>query len=370
MRGKLFNKSATEPVLKDESLLYPEHLPEMLPHREGELQEIASATKPILNGKKPQNLFLFGPPGVGKTASSRFVLRELKESTDVVTVYLNCWKHNTRHAVLTQLCYKLGTFAPRRGTATDEIFEKFTEILKKRNSKVMLVLDEIDRLLIRDGSRVIYDLVRPGDNMKSQIGLVLISNDKYALRRLDDRTRSSLNEREIGFVPYNYNELKDIYSERMKAAFVSGMLTHDAVSAVSRFVAENGGDVRLGLDCLLRAGQNADGKIDVAKMRPYLVSAKNIRLQERLKGLPQTHLELMRAIAILTKAGESTISGDVFSKYVEVSGQSSERTYRKYLSEIEDLGLVSTESTGAGFRGRSRVINLRAPAELVLKLTD
>ncbi len=370
MRGTLFKESPQETVFKDESILYPDHLPETLPHREGELEELASAVKPIISNRRPRNVFVFGPPGVGKTASSNFVLRELKENTDVVAFYLNCWKHNTRHAVLTQLCYKLGTFAPRRGTATDEIFEKFSEIMNKRRTKLVVVLDEIDRLLIRDGSRVIYDLLRPGDRLDSPISLILISNDKFALRRLDDRTRSSLNETEIGFEPYNAAELKDIYRERAKHAFIPGMVKESAIAATSQFVAENGGDARLGLECLLRAGQAAEGEIGMSEIRPFLVSAKGVRLKERLKGLPKTHTQIMRAVALLSKEGESTISGEVFSKFEEISGDASERTYRKHLSELEELGLVSTEKTGEGFRGRSRVVNLRAPAELVLKLTN
>ena len=156
----------------------------------------------------------------------------------------------------------------------------------------------------------------------------------------------------------------------MKNAFMPETITAGAISATAQFVAENGGDVRLGLDCILRAGQNSDDRIDVPQIRPFLVSAKNMQLKDRLKGLPETHVALLKTIANITMEGGSTVSGEVFKKHSETQEDYSERTYRKHISELEDLGLVSTENTGVGFRGRSRIINLRAPAELVLTLTE
>ena len=104
-------------------------------------------------------------------------------------------------------------------------------------------------------------------------------------------------------MPYNFKQLKDIYTERAKHVFASDSISPSAISATAQFVAENGGDVRLGLDCLLRAGQSSCEKVNLENIRPFLVSAKNMQLKERLKGLPKSHIKLLRVISLMTKSG-------------------------------------------------------------------
>jgi cell division control protein 6 len=362
MRGSLFkSKGISENIFKNERFLYPEFLPERLPHRDDELSEIARALKPLLSKSKPRNLFIFGPPGVGKTASCKFVLRELKENSNAYPIYLNCWEYDTRHAILTQLSYKLGSFAPRRGTATDEVYEKFVEGLKRSGRDLVIILDEIDKLLIKDGPKAIYDLVRQATGRF--VSLILISNDKYALRRLDDRTKSSLNHEELFFDSYKKEQLKDILSVRVENAFRKGKVDKGVIESVSQFTAENGGDVRLGLECLLRAGQSAKGTLSLEDVRGVLNAVKKVRLKESLRGISKEHKNLILTIATLTGKGDIT-SGVLFEKHSEMGNDIAERTFRKYISELEELNFIKTRMSGEGFRGKTRIIELRSPAAL------
>src|SRR3972149_9649688 len=107
----LFNDvlGAGESLFKNEESLDPEWLPKNLPFRENQHQYIATCIKPLLNNRNGMNLFVFGAPGIGKTAATRFVLRELEETTDeVIPVYVNCWQKNSTLKILVELCNVLG----------------------------------------------------------------------------------------------------------------------------------------------------------------------------------------------------------------------------------------------------------------------
>ena len=70
------NEKKTSSVIKNDEVLSYDYLPKILPYREGQIQEIALSIKPLIGGQRGTNLFVFGAPGIGKTASIKWVLRE------------------------------------------------------------------------------------------------------------------------------------------------------------------------------------------------------------------------------------------------------------------------------------------------------
>ena len=71
-----------ESLFKNELALDYSFLPKILPHREAQQRYIATTIKPLLTGKNGKNLFIYGAPGIGKTAAMRFVLNEVEEETE------------------------------------------------------------------------------------------------------------------------------------------------------------------------------------------------------------------------------------------------------------------------------------------------
>jgi len=69
-------------IYKNEEALSTEFLPDFLPHRDTQIQEIARNLNPATNGRKPQNTFIVGSPGIGKTCVTKFVFRELQNFAD------------------------------------------------------------------------------------------------------------------------------------------------------------------------------------------------------------------------------------------------------------------------------------------------
>jgi len=359
----LFSDYGEDTVFRNEEVLQTEYLPAKLPHREGQIQEIANAIKPAISGKSPYNLFILGSPGVGKTAVVKYVFQQLSEYERVIPIYINCWEYNTRHAVLSKILNELGGIAPRRGIATDEVYERFESQIKKANQIPIISLDEIDQLLIKDGSFLLYDLLRCG----AKLGIIAISNDPFIGRLLDDRVKSSLANEEIHFKPYTSREILEIVKERMRLGFRAGKIEEGAAKAVAEFTEERGGDIRLALECLWKCGRIADQKGTIAKeeyLSEIFKKTSDVYTKELLNSLSETEKRILKVIA----SSPELSSGELLEQYGE-KNKIAERTMRNYVSRLETLKVIDAPMTSKGYRGKSRIISLRIPKDLILELS-
>ncbi len=232
MPRNIFAEITESSIFKDERFLYPEYIPERLPFRDSQIAEIAHALKPALRGGKPQNLFVCGKSGTGKTVTAKYVLRELEEYTSKAKgIYINCFEFNTRNAILNKLCLSLGRAVPRRGIATDEVYAELLSALKRVSIVPIVVLDEVDQLAgNKTISLLLYDLLRIVEHQDAHIGIIMISNNAELLAMLDSRVRSSLLSREIMFEPYTPVQLKEILKERVKHAFFANVLDNEVIN--------------------------------------------------------------------------------------------------------------------------------------------
>lgn len=344
------NISGEYEIFKDERVLMPDYLPEVLPFREKEIEEIALALKPAGRGGRNQNLVLTGSPGTGKTACVRFVLAQLSEySQRAVPVYVNCWENTTRHGILNKIATSLGEFVPRRGISTDEIIEKIVESLRKESRTPIVALDEVDRLFASqyEEEKVLYDLLRANEIFSVRFGVIAITNFEGFLAELDARVRSSLGARCIEFKKYTPTELKEILGQRAEKAFVKGTIDGEIIGLCAAYAAKNNSDARLAINCLWQAGKVAENenakKVDVEHVKKGFSEVKS-----EDKKLAETEEKIM---LIVEEKGEIT-SGELYKRMNE-----NERTIRNYLSRLEKLGIIETELDEK--RGKTRIIRKR-----------
>lgn len=345
-----------EGVFKNEDCLGPDFLPEILPGRENEVKEIARLLQPLCDGRKASNLFLCGPPGVGKTACARFVLRDLREFEKTLSAYINCWLYPTRQAVLVQFACEAGVAVPRRGISGDEVFTQTIQGVKASRKTPLVVLDECDRLFYEKQESVLYDFLRAGEVHGIGFNVVLISNDASILARIDSRMRSSLQSREIFFKKYLPAELKKILAQRAEAAFFQGACGKEVIALCAAFAARKGGDARVAIQALWRAGKNAEAR--GAQTISLKDAQKAVREQETLSASQEKRLVGLSAVEnailnILREKGELS-SGEL---YALVGGRLSERSLREYVSLLEAKRLVATQDKlNVDGRGRTRLI--------------
>lgn len=372
MPQNLFARAKRENELfKDESVLYPDFLPDQLLERDRELNELVFALKPASTGGKPRNLFLFGPPGTGKTASTRLVLKQLQEfSGKAKPVVVNCFEANSRHAVLSLLAEKFGAIVPKRGIGSEEIYAELLGVWKRGGLVPIVVLDEADQLLVQeDGSKLLYDLLRVSELQQTRIGLIVISNDSDLLVHLDERVKSSLGALAVCFEKYSPQQLKTILSERSKLAFFSSALHEQVVALAAGHAAKLGGDCRVGIECLLAAGREAEKQNNDRVLPEHLhsvfASVDKVSLEKRLNYLNPNEITVLKAIA----RHNGLNSGDIFVFLQDESSKPvSERLFRAIVSKLEQMRLIEAKPVTEGMRGKTRQISVLVDKHKVLAL--
>ncbi|MBP7087166.1 MAG: AAA family ATPase, partial [Methanomassiliicoccales archaeon] len=96
-RRQIFKKNNRE-------ILRPSYIPDVLPHRQEEINSLASVLVTALKGERPSNILIFGKTGTGKTACVKFIGNEIKkaggEEAKVTFIYMNCEVVDTSYGVL------------------------------------------------------------------------------------------------------------------------------------------------------------------------------------------------------------------------------------------------------------------------------
>jgi cell division control protein 6 len=252
----MFDDAAdSEGVLRAETYLTMEYTPDEPLGREQQLRRIADAVRPLTQRRPPQNLLIHGPAGVGKTTCVQHVFDRLADETGVATVYINCWRYDTRPSLLTELLVSLGYPVPRKGKPVDELLAKLREWLDKTRG-VAVALDEFDQL--RAQTEVVYDLQQLSADADSSLGMLLVSNQHPTTIELDPRSESRLTCHTLKFPPYTADELGDILEQRVEQAFRPDAVEDDVIATVAEKVATQSGDCRQAFDLLLEAGRTAD----------------------------------------------------------------------------------------------------------------
>src|SRR3989338_3600955 len=249
-------------IFMDRNAITPHYIPKKIPYREKEISAITSILKNALSGQKPDNLFVYGKTGTGKTTTSKFVLNQLQEYADrenapVATLYLNCRNYNSKYKVMAkvvQIFYPESNFI---GYSSTFIYEKMMAHIGEKHVQLVVGLDEIDK--VKDPDDLVYTLTRANDELHNgSVSILGISNQLTFKDMIDPRTKSSLCQKEFVFPPYNADELAGILRERAKAAFNEGTINESAITLAAGIAAKESGDARTAVMLLLRAAEIAE----------------------------------------------------------------------------------------------------------------
>ncbi|WP_246282666.1 AAA family ATPase [Natronomonas halophila] len=431
-RGLFDDLLEGEPIFENKEVLRPSYTPHKLPHREEQINNMATILVTALRGDTPSNILIYGKTGTGKTASAKFVSEELESTSQKYEVpceveYINCEVTDTQYRVLAQLANKfidkneeyieerldelgelrdeaaedpevlvdsefdnvaeveaeIGTLeddleefepVPMTGWPTDRVYQTFFDAVDYHERVVVIMLDEIDKLVEKSGDDTLYNLSRMNSELdNSRVSIMGISNDLKFTDFLDPRVKSSLGEEEIVFPPYDATQLRDILQHRSEIAFKSDTLSEDVIPLCAAFAAQEHGDARRALDLLRTAGELAERDrtetVDEKHVRHAQEKIELDRVVEVVRTLPTQSKLVLYAIILLEKNGVHNINtGEVFNIYKRLAQEIdadvlTQRRVTDLISELDMLGIVNAVVVSKGRYGRTKEISLSVPLD-------
>ena len=367
-------------LIKNRKILTIDYIPERLQFRDVELTTIAKTLSISLKGSRPSNLLLFGKPGTGKTAVIKSVVKRLQQRSKDIAIridipFINAKSANTAYKVLYEIAENMGINKTDNknkvyftGLSLGEATNRILDFIISKKLHVIFVIDEIDSLVDKNGDDILYNFTRANENISTEgfISLIGISNSLTFKDKLDPRVRSSFSEEEVVFNPYRINELREILLDRVKLAFNNNTITTGAINLCAAIAGKDNGDARKAIDLLRVAAEIAEIEKDLK------VNEKHIRLaQDKIEK--DTNYEIIKNSTIHTKLvllsiAQSKIgnTGDVYSIYSTLCKNMNneiltQRRITQIISELDQLGLISTNIINQGRYGRSQKMHLSVP---------
>ncbi|MDO9517808.1 MAG: ORC1-type DNA replication protein [Methanosarcinaceae archaeon] len=362
-----------EPIFKNKEVLRPSYTPDFLLHRDAQINSLATILVSALRGDTPSNILIYGKTGTGKTAATRHVGIELEKKSEAMNVscvvlYINCEVIDTQYRLLANLARQFGEDVPMTGWPTDQVFSTFKESIDSKEQVIIIILDEIDKL-VKKSDDVLYNLSRINTDLKrSKVSMIGVSNDLKFTEFLDPRVKSSLGEEEIIFPPYDAEQISDILKERAQIAYKDGVLDDMVIPLCAAFAAQEHGDARRALDLLRVSGELAErenqSKVEERHVRNAQEKIEVDRIVEVVRTLPtQSKLVLYSIIYLRNKGYRNVTTGQVYNIYLKFCNSIdvdvlTQRRITDLISELDMLGIVNAIVVSKGRYGRTKEISL------------
>ncbi|MBN1275714.1 AAA family ATPase [Candidatus Woesearchaeota archaeon] len=335
-----------ESLIKNEDALDYEFLPKLLPYREQEQRYLAACIKPLFQKRSGRNLLIHGPPGIGKTAAARFVLRDLEEETDDIhAVYVNCWQKNTTYKVLLEVCDQVG-YKFTQNKKTTELMDVAQRIINK--SAAVFVFDEIDKAEDFDFLYFVLEEVY-------HKAVFLLTNYRSWLVELDERIKSRLTPELVEFKQYNAAETKGIMEERRDYAFPDGVWDEKAFASVVQKTAQLK-DIRSGLFLMREAALQAEERSEKRIGESHVIVAVKKLDDFTVKNSAELAADEQLILQAVKEHSGSKI-GDLFKHYQKQGGAASYKTFQRKIKKLEEGKFIDVEKTMGGAEGNTTIVN-------------
>ncbi len=353
-----------------------------LVHRQKEIDKIVYNLRGALRGIIPENTFIYGKMGTGKTLVTKLVTSEIEKQAPeyekkVKVIYIQCETLHTNIAIIRELNEQLEVEKTKTGNAFDIYFKKFCKLLNIFNGILIIVLDEIDLL---DDPNIINILCRLKENeLGENVCIIGITNDITFGDNLNPRTKSVLAQQNIVFPPYNANQLRDILQERAEIAFEPNTLQDTVIPLCAAYAARENGDVRKAIELLRTAGEitESNGEFTITEMNVKKAQQRieQDKLTEVIETLPTQHKIVLLSCLIQLEESKNIASqtGKIYKTYQEMSTAISleyitQRRMTDILSELALMGIISATTQNKGRHGRTKEVTMATRTEDILNI--
>ena len=369
-------------LITNREILHYTYIPDTIPHRNTEQEQITQTLIPILKHSRPSNLLVYGKPGTGKTLVVKKILSQIQKRVEktnfpIKLVYANSKEETTLYGLLVSFGRELGLGEeelPSTGLAISEVFKRLLKTIEENHYNVVFVIDEIDHLVhlvYKTGNDVLYQLTRANERLKkATLALVGISNDLTFKERLDPRVISSLGEEEIVFTNYTVEQLKKILEDRIQLAFIKDAVEESSLNLCAAMAGREHGDARRAIDLLRVAGEIAEREqSNIVKEEHVRKASQKIEEDKETTALRSYPLhEKLLIIAVMKASGFST--GEIYTTYKSLckvirQKELTQRRITQMLSDVELSGIITGKIIHQGIHGRTKKYKLTISPEMV-----
>lgn len=276
----MFDRGST--IIKDASKLTFDYVPVELINRDAEMETLEMIMRPVVDTAASETAFVAGNIGSGKTATvKRFCMDMLdycgRHNVPFGYILINCRQKTTDASILVQLIKYFDRDFPDKGFSPADMLLVLRKHIVKSGKRMLIVLDEVDSLIKRGSTDLIYQITRFSDDdyNKVSLSLILISQE-YVLNKIDKASLSTFKSANtIRFRKYNKEDLMAITASRAKLALVDGTFDDEIIDFIADIAADTG-DARVAIDLLDKSARFAENGSAGAIVAEDVRSAKNL----------------------------------------------------------------------------------------------
>ena len=364
-------------------------LPSQIIGRERKAKELVRFLLGYKQGFVVPFVSVYGRSGSGKSTVVKFVCENLDED-GISYAFVNLRKARTVFGCANLILRELGQPSLKSAQGINTAIEQISSAVEQRlsnmknnNTKLfVLVLDEFDVLLYDKRGKpsdFIYKLLVMEEKLREKgylMCIVAISNNVMSDYEVDDRVRSRIGTSEVFFEPYTKQAVLAILKDRAAKAF-SQPVDSEILQYCADQSSQEHGDARRAID-LLRVAAEIAGKSG-EKISKMHVDAALARLQrDRVSTTLSSasyHLKLtataLERISYLTQEVWHSTS-TVYNQYTLIlKVDIKPLTYRRIaelLTELENMGLVTSHTSSKGRKGYGTQYKLVVPPEAIGKV--
>ncbi|MGM0405512.1 MAG: Cdc6/Cdc18 family protein [Thermoplasmatota archaeon] len=374
-------KRTSSKIIKDHKKLSFDYVPKELPNRDKQIQRLFTLFKGVVDSDISQNAFLHGSVGTGKTATAKRFCMDFKdyahdEGKKLEYVFVNCRRSSNNGQVMWKIISKFDKGFPDRGFSVGEMMEILNKHIKKKGVHLVVILDEVDVLIKKEGSELIYLFSRFDDESltpKGSVSLILISQ-KNALEFLEEGALSSFKRgNRVNFPRYDSDELYDILDQRSLLALYPDSIGDEELKLLSD-IASKRGDARLGIELMeksaLLSEEKGEDKIDAEGIRRAKAEVDPHFTENRIRSLNDQERVILLAATRRLKNKAYTTTGELEEQY-KVTAEEYGLTplghtqFWKYIKSLTKEGLLDSKTVSIGSGRTTKITVSDIPAKVL-----
>ncbi len=374
-------------IIKHPKKLSFDYVPDRLPNREEQIDLLFTLFRRAIESGVSQNAFLYGSVGTGKTATAKRFCMDYQgwaqeKGQRVDYVFINCRRRSNKQQVMWKIISHFDKHFPDRGFSVGDMMEILNKHIINKNTHLFVVLDEVDTLVQRDGSDIIYLLSRFEEEdtvPEGRISLLLVSQ-KNVLELLEDSALSTFKRgNRVKFPKYNTDQLLDVLGYRAELALFPDSLGEGELKLLATTAASERGDARFGIELMERASLIGESKgkrrVEAEDIRSAKAEIDPYFTEEKIRELNVNEQLILLTSARLLKSTPFTTTGEIEERYAVICEEYDKKKlghtqFWKYLNTLSDYGLLNAHTVSSN-KGRTTEVSLSdIPAEVLESRLD